>query len=522
MAGSASELRSGGRHAEAVGVLNGQIAAVGSASDLEAMAGPSTRRIALDGRFVLPGFEDAHAHIWKMGHLLTTMVDLRRTSSLGEMEGLLRERAASLPPGAWLQGRGFNEAKLAERRRPTRAELDRVAGDRPVVLTRACGHIYSCNTAALQAAGITAASRSPAGGLIERDERGDPNGLLHETAMGLMQNVMPAPTPTELEAMIAAALEHQLALGITATSDCGVRLELLDVYRSMEARGKLRARVNVMPLGKPDNGREVGLSLPGVHRGEFLQADTVKYLADGGLSGATAALSMDYIGSAAGSRGILRFSTEELLARCEAAEAAGWRVAIHAIGDVTLDQVLGIYEQLRGRGGTMRHRIEHFGLPTPEMIYRAARAGVLTAPQTIFLWELGGNFLDVLPGSMLPRTYPVRAMLDAGVAVALSSDAPVVEDDNPLRGMAAAVLRTARTGETIAMEQAITIGEALYGYTLGGAIVAGAAATRGSIEAGKMADMVVLSDDPLAAEPESLHNVRVEMTLVGGEIRYEA
>lgn len=522
MAGTRLELASGGARAEAVGILDGRIAAVGSAEELVKLAGPATRHIALGGRTVLPGFEDAHAHIWKMGHLLTSMVDLRRMQSLAELEEVLQTRERGLIEGAWLLGRGFNEARLAEGRRPTKVELDRVSSERPIVLTRACGHIYVVNSEALRRAGITSSTKAPDGGVIEHDASGEPNGLLHETAMGLIQRAMPAPTAVEYEAMIAAAIQCQLACGITSTSDCGVGQELLAVYRAMEARGALRARINVMPLGKPDGAAEVGLRLPAPHRGDVLQVDTVKYLADGGLSGATAALSVDYAGSAAGSRGVVRFETAELMARCEAAEAAGWRVAIHAIGDVALEQVIGIYEQLSARGGMTRHRVEHFGLPTREMMHRAVRAGVLAVPQTIFLWELGRNFIDVLPQQMLERAYPVRDMLDAGLVVALSSDAPVVEDHSPLQGMAAALMRKTREGETIAAAQAIEIGEALYAYTMGGALVAGAATSRGSVEVGKWADLVILSADPTAVAPERLTEIHVEMTMVGGEIRYEA
>ena len=522
MAGTRVELATGGVRAEAIGILDGRIAAVGGAEKLAELAGPLTKRIDLRGRIVLPGFEDAHAHIWKVGHLLTSMVDLRRVESLAELEGVLRARARGLPEGVWIQGRGFNEARLAEKRRPTKIELDRVSSVRPIVISRACGHIYAVNSGALRSSGIIAATRAPDGGVIEHDASGEPNGLLHETAMGLIQRVMPAPTVAEYEAMIAAAIEHQLARGITSTSDCGVGQELLAVYRDMEVRGALRARINVMPLGKPDGAAEVGLRLPAAHRGDVLQVDTVKYLADGGLSGATAALSVDYAGSAVGSRGVVRFDTEELMTRCAAAEAAGWRVAIHAIGDVALEQVIGIYEQLHARGGTTRHRVEHFGLPTQDMMQRAGRAGVFSVPQTIFLWELGRNFLDVLPPQMLERAYPVRDMLDAGLVVALSSDAPVVEDDSPLQGMRAALSRRTREGETIAPEQAIAIGEALYAYTMGGALVAGAAASRGSVEVGKLADLVVLSEDPTGVPAERLSRIQVEMTLVGGEIRYEA
>ena len=170
----------------------------------------------------------------------------------------------------------------------------------------------------------------------------------------------------------------------------------------------------------------------------------MKFLADGGLSGATAALSVPY--RHADTRGMLRFDRDDLLALCRESHDAGWRIAIHVIGDVAIDQVLGIYETLGPHPRGLAHRLEHFGLPDARQLARAARLGVVAVPQTIFIHSLGRNFRDYLPDAFLPRCYPIRAMLDAGIPVALSSDAPVVEDDNPLMGMQAAVTRRDREG----------------------------------------------------------------------------
>jgi hypothetical protein len=245
----------------------------------------------------------------------------------------------------------------------------------------------------------------------------------------------------------------------------------------------------------------------------------VKFLADGGLSGATAALSMAY--RHVNSTGVLRFANGELRELCRESHAAGWRIATHAIGDVAIDQVLDIYGSLGAHKRGYAHRIEHFGLPDAAQLARAAKLKVIAAPQTIFIHSLGGKLRRYRPAAVLPRTYPIRAMLDAGVRVALSSDAPVVEDDNPLSGMAAAVTRTDADGEAIAAAQAITAREALYAYTMGGAIASGDEANRGSIEAGKWADLAVLSGNPLVEAPDSLSRLAVDMTLVAGRIAYE-
>jgi len=329
---------------------------------------------------------------------------------------------------------------------------------------------------------------------------------------------MPAPSGDEYEAMIVAGLRHQLSLGITSSADCGVTPEILAAYRALEARAGLPSRINVMPLRRID-GVPSPVPLPERFVSDRLRVDTAKFLADGGLSGATAALSVNY--RHAPQKGVLRFDRDELLHLCVETHRAGWRIAAHAIGDVAIDEVLGVYEALGPHPHGLAHRIEHFGLPDAVQLDRASRLRVIAAPQTIFIHSLGRNFRNYLPDSFFPRTYPIRAMLDAGVRVALSSDAPVVEDDNPLTGMMAAIVRRDGDGEAIALEQAITAREALYGYTMGGAVATGDESNRGSIASGKWADLAVLSANPLAVDPESLMDIKVDMTLVAGRIVFE-
>lgn len=496
---------------------DGRIAAVGG--DQVADSAPAgARRIDLGGRTLIPAFHDAHAHLWKMGHLLTTMLDLRGVESVEAVVAKVAAFRARRPAGAWLLGRGFNEAAMRERRMPTRQDLDRAAPGQPVVLTRTCGHIYAASSAALAAAGIDAATTAPVGGEIDHDDAGQPTGVLRETAMGLLNRVMPPPTDDDYEAMIAAALRHQLSLGITMSACCGVSPQLLAVYRAMDAGGRLPARVTAMPFRRVDGVPEP-VPLPERHVSDRLRVDTVKFLADGGLSGATAALSVPY--RHADTRGVLRFERGELEALCRESHDAGWRIATHAIGDVTIDQVLDIYEALGPHPLGLRHRIEHFGLPSAAQLARAARLGVIAVPQAIFLHELGANFRAYLPDVLAARCYPLRAMLDAGVTVALSSDAPVVENDNPLAGMTAAILRQDRQGQTLLPDQALTAAEALDAYTRGSAAAVGLEHHLGAIAPGMWADLAVLSDNPLTTAPEALSTIHVEQTWLGGQLAYE-
>jgi predicted amidohydrolase YtcJ len=315
--------------------------------------------------------------------------------------------------------------------------------------------------------------------------------------------------------MVTAALNHQLTLGITSTTDAVVAPALLDAYRSMDREGSLPSRVNVMALRKVDGAGLV--PLPEMSISPHLRIDTVKFLADGGLSGATAALSVPY--RHADTRGVLRFEDDELLALVHEATDAGWRIATHAIGDVAIDQVLRVYEALGA--GSKRLRIEHLGLPDEEHLYRAAQLGVIAVPQSVFIHELGRNFRAYLPESLLERVYPIRDMLDAGLTVALSSDAPVVEDDSPFRGIQAAVDRRDDEGVAIAPDQSITVAEALWAYTMGGAAASGDKADRGSLAAGKWADFAVLSDNPLTTPVAALAEIQVERTYLAGRLAYE-
>lgn len=501
--------------ADAFAVRSGRIVAVGSKDDIGALGDARTRRVSLGGATVVPGLIDAHAHIWKIGHLLTTLVDLRAVRSLAELSARLHTSAARLPAGTWLLGRGYNEAALAEGRGPTRLDLDAAVPERPVMLTRTCGHIVALNGPALARCGITRETRPLGGGQIDRTPDGEPTGVLRETAMGLALPHIPAPTARDHGEMIGAALRHQRSLGITSTSDAGVAPALLDAYRGLAAAHELPIHVNVMALRKVDGSGTV--ALPGASVGDRLRIDTVKFLADGGLSGATAALSIPYRDSA--STGVLRFEYDELLALAREAHEAGLRIATHAIGDVAIEQVLRVYESLGS--GPKRHRVEHLGLPSVAQLRRLATLGVIAAPQTVFLHALGRNFRSSLPDALLARAYPVRDMLDAGLTVALSSDAPVVEDDSVFRGIQSAVDRRDAAGDPIAPEQAITARAALHAYTMGGAIASGDDADRGSIEEGKWADFAVLSADPLTCATEALSAIRVEQTWVAGHLAHE-
>ncbi|MCC6614290.1 MAG: amidohydrolase [Anaerolineae bacterium] len=514
-------------HPEAVLVGDdGRIAAVGARDDLVARA-PGAQRIDLGGQTLIPGFNDAHVHVWKLGLLLTVQIDARKAVApdIPTIVGKFRARATSAAPETWLVGRGYNEAELPERRHLTRQDLDAASAVHPIALTRTCGHMIVANSRALELAGITRETPDPPGGTIVRDAQGEPTGLLQETAQGLLTRVVPLDDDRVMADAIRAAMEHQLTLGITSATDPLLTPFHLRVYHQLEAAGDLRVRINGLPIRRPDGGTET-LPLPERYVSDTLRIDCVKFFADGGLSGATAAISQPY--KVTGQTGVLRFETEELTALMWEAHAAGFRIGTHAIGDVALDQVIGAYETLHQRmpvhpeRGLLRHRIEHLGLPSAQHLARCRAMRVIAVPQTVFLYALGKTFRTYLPDDYYARCYPVRAMIDAGLTVALSSDAPVVPDDSPLLGMKAALDRKDADGNPLAPEQAISPFEALHAYTMGGAIASGDADNRGSLSPGKWADMTVLSRDPLATPPDELPEIAVSQTWVGGQLRYQA
>jgi predicted amidohydrolase YtcJ len=502
-------------HAEALAVDGERIAAVGSWADLKSLAGAGTRTIDLDGGVVLPGFNDAHVHVWKLGQLLTSIVDLRPVRSLDALARMARTRHAELADGAWLLGRGYNEALMTEGRQPTRYDLDAVARDRPIAMTRTCGHMMVVNTRALELSGIDTNTAPPPGGFIERDERGEATGLVQETAMGLVKAVMPDPSVSDYADMIVAANEAQLRNGITSVSEAGAYPDIVNAYRDLDTRRGLMVRANVMAMRLA--GEQVAsFALPERFVSDFLRVDSVKLFADGGLSGGTAALMGDYRNAA--TRGLLRVEPDELYAMSRSAADAGLRVCTHAIGDAAIECVLATYERL-GRPG---NRIEHCGLPNADQLERAKSIGAMVAAQTVFIHSLGPNFRHHLNDDYLKRCYPIRSMLDAGLVVALSSDAPVIPDDNPLVGIQAAVTRLDRQGVLIAPSEAVSVEEALYAYTMGGALASGDGDNRGSLTPGKWADLVVLDRNPLGVAHEELTEIRVVQSFVGGELRHRA
>jgi predicted amidohydrolase YtcJ len=399
------------------------------------------------------------------------------------------------------------------------------------VLGRTCGHIIVANSRALELANITAATPDPPGGAIDRDEHGEPTGVLRETAMALVRSIQPPPTEEELATALVGAGRKCLALGITCIGEPGVDPRTVAIYRQLDEQGRLPLRCDVMAMTILPNGQRAGPPSP--WRGRLAKCDTVKLFSDGGLSSGTAALSIPYRNRH--DCGLPRFPADQLAAEVRLIYDAGLTVAVHSIGDRVIGELLDAFEACLTtdhRPPTTDHesisdvgrrlRIEHFGLPTNAQLARAKALGVMAATQPSFLYDIGDTIMSHLPDALEPQCYPFRAMIEAGIVVAFSSDGPVIGDVNPLLGLQSAVLRRTRSGRPIASEQAIGVEQALWSFTAGSAIVSGQADRLGRLAPGYVADLAILSGDPLATPVEKLLEIQVEQTFVAGHVMYES
>lgn len=500
---------------QAVAVENGRFIALGSNEDVLRLKQANTTTVDAKGHTVLPGFIDAHIHIWKVGNLKTFLLDVRGVGSIEEMQDKLTDFIKQNPGESWIQARGFNEANMKEQRLPNKADLDKVTGNRPLWVIRTCAHIGIANSKAIAAAGINNLTTVPPGGEMRLGDDGKPNGIFTETALGLVANTIPAYSEEDYARMIAAAETELLRYGITTATDPAVMPDLLACYHQLEQQQKLRVRVNAFPVRVPDGSSAV-LPLPKLYHSDKLVVNTVKFFADGGLSGMTAAMNKPYKNSP--STGVLRLTEDFFYPVAKQAADNGFRIATHAIGDRAIDVVLNVYEKIHSTGAAGL-RVEHLGLPSASHLHRMQKAGIHCVSQSIFLKELGKNFALYLEEERLEHTYPYRSMLDAGINLAFSSDAPVVNDFNPITGIKSAIYRKDNAGNTIGKTEAVTLAEAVYAYTLGAAKANGNADEVGSIETGKKADFIILNKKLPDNLPED-DNLHVTATYINGVLAY--
>jgi predicted amidohydrolase YtcJ len=522
--------------ATAVAITGGRIEKL-AASPAEIQAVGPARVVDLRGATVLPGFHDAHNHMASFGRSLAE-VDLSSPpiGSLDELYAAIARRAEVTAPGDWVMGSGYDQNKIGAH--PDRDALDRAAPGRRVWLRHTSGHMCVVNSPVLAALGIDATAPDVAGGRVATDADGRPNGLLEERAQALVgELVFPFPVAELADAIDRAGAQY-LAEGITSGTEAGIGggwighspVELA-AYQTARDQGRLRVRVELMiasdvlhGLGAhPDDGLELGLDL-GIRTGfgdGWLRVGAMKIFADGSLVGRTAAMHEEYAGPGAG-RGYLQADAAELQATIIAAHRSGWQVATHAIGDLAIDVALDAYARALAQFPRRdpRHRIEHFAVVQPRQVARAAELGVIAVPQGRFASELGDGMLAAVGPARYDWLYRQRSLLEAGMVLPGSSDRPVVTGA-PLLGVHDMVNRRTATGAPFNPGEAITAQQALYAYTFGSAYASRQEHIKGSIAPGKLADLVVLSEDPTAVSPDRISGLQVLATLVDGQFRHD-
>ena len=499
---------------EAVGVAGGRVVAVGRRDEVLAERGPRTEIVELRGRALVPGFYDAHNHQLYDG-LARANVDAR-APSIEELVARLHRRAAERAAGTWIEGAGYDENRFAERRNPTRDDLDRASTRHPIVVTRTCGHIMALNSLALAIAGIDRATPDPDGGRIDRaDAEGEPTGILRETAMQPVRAAITQPDEEALERAILDAAAFNLQLGITSVWEPSVEPSHVAAYERLEAGRRLPLRVTMAQKKVLRSGEHVELARP--FRREWLSLVGVKLFQDGAIAPRTAALGTPYDGED-DNTGLLTWPQDDLDELAAEAHRGGFQISIHAIGDAAIVSASEAIVRARRAdpSSNYRHRIEHCGIPLPHLHERLREAGVIAAVQPGFL-EFHGDVYAANVGRERARwLYPIRTLLALCRGVAGSSDAPVIPDHSPLSGMATAMTRRTASGAVLAPEERLDFGSALRLYTAGAAFAAAEEKDKGSITPGKLADLVVLGADPAAVAADELPQVPVEATYTGG------
>ncbi len=501
---------------------SGRILAAGDDSDVRALAGPLTETLDLRGRVALPGFIDAHTHLlgYAQGRL---EVELRETRSEDEAVALVKARAATLPSGTWIIGHSWDKNQWTPERFPSKASLDAVAPAHPVALASHDYHSYWVNSEALRRAGIDAATPDPGSGRIERDGAGEATGMLYEMdAMGLMEAVIVEPDDETLLAELRRVNAELRARGVTGVHNIeGARS--LRLMQRLRAAGEIgpRALLYIPRQSLPDALR---LGLEADFGDDFLRLAGVKIFMDGALGSQTAAMLDPYEG-AAGKTGLLTTGEEEIERAVREAAQGGVGMAIHAIGDRAVKTALDGIEA-GWRAGTLharRIRLEHVQLARLDDLQRMARLGVVASVQP-FHAVVDRYTAERYWGDRHRRAYAYNTMRELGVRLALGSDTPVDTCD-PLRILHAAINRyDDRTPDAPPWlpDQMLTLQQALHASTVGAAYAGGQEAQQGTLAPGKLADLVVLGEDPFAVPQQRIAGAEVAATLIGGELVHGA
>jgi len=510
--------------AEAVAVWQDRILAVGTSEDIRTLIGPKTRVMDLEGKLLLPGFNDNHTH-FLMGGEEEFEVRLKDSKDEEEFGRRLAAKAKELPPGGWITGGNWDHDNWPGGRLPTAELIDRYVPDCPVFVNRYDGHMAVVNSVVLKIAGISAETPDPEGGVIVRKPGSrEPAGVLRDNAMDLVYPHVPQSSEAEKRRAIEAAVAHARRVGVTSLQDMSASPALMRIYQDLLKEGELTVRIDARwPIASWKQLAELGIE-QNFRNSDWIKIGGVKGFMDGSLGSSTALFFEPYAHEPEQS-GVYMTPPEELRQLILGADKAGLHVAIHAIGDKANSDLLDIYEEVARSGGPRerRFRIEHAQHIRPKDFERYARLGVIACAQPYHAIDDGRWAEGRIGRERCRTTYPFRSFLDAGVALCFGSDWTVAPLD-PLQGIDAAVTRRTLDGkhpEGWFPEQKISVEEAIEAYTLGSAYAAFDEDIKGTIAPGKLADLVVLSEDILTIPPERIKDVVVLCTVVGGRVVYE-
>ena len=513
---------------EAVAVKGNRIVYVGDNAGVEMWLGPDTSVIDLAGRALLPGFIDSHMHLGMTGQNAAVIIDCNsnKVTSISQIQQKIREAAAKAPKGAWIKATGYEQSKLKEGRHPTRDELDEAAPDNPVQLTRCCLHMGVYNTLALKAGGITGPEMFAPGEVVV-DENGRMTGLLKETACTYMWDKV-IYTKDEYLRSFKAANDILLSYGVTSMHDGSFYgEETIGLYQDACRNGIIKVRMyNLLyhAYGKKKTIEWVNDFIStGIHGGlgdDHFRLGHVKILIDGSTSGPSCATSQPYSHDPA-LKGIQLYTQEEADDIIIKAHNAGFNVSAHAVGDVAVDVILTAIERAMAQNPRpCRHRIEHCGIINENLLSRIKKASIVPVPNPGFFNENAEIYVKYY-GDRVNWMFPLRAYLDNGITAALGSDSPVIEAD-PMIGLYGALTRADKCSGIVAgKDQRIGIMDAIRMYTYNGAYASLEEKIKGSIEPGKLADLVILSENILDTPVEELKSLKADMTVIDGQIVYE-
>ena len=513
------------RIVDTMAVRDGKILALGNSQ--ADCASSRTQLIDLHGRTVLPGLIDVHTHAMEwVKSILRGEIEAGYPAvhSIAEITEAVARRAGSIPQGQWIIGSGWDDAKLAEHRYVTRQDLDAVAPNDPVYLKHVSGHLGVANSAALKLANITKASRDPEGGVIERDASGEPTGILKDTAMSLVGTLVP-PDPPDINVRAAKVVSEKAAeVGLTTIHDIYISSDEIRGYQEAHDRGWLKVRVQMSPrIGSIADAEK--LAQMGVHTGfgdEVLKFGAAKMFADGGMGARTIAIYPPGVIGEPRNVGVLRWTPADMQKAHQVAAAAGWQLETHAIGDRAIDEVLDSYAAVIQHLALKDHRfrIVHAGISTPAVQKRLRDLNVVVDGNPPFVYWIGSWFAKYGP-ERVRWAYPAKSYLENGIAEAAGSDVPVTPI-SPWWGVWSAVVRREmQSGEILAPEERISIEQALTLYTRNGAYAGFEENSKGSLEAGKLADFIVIDRDPLVVPSDEIKDVKVLQTFVGGRVVYD-